>query len=156
MPANASQTKRLPVLVSSMCELLSAGRGLDCAEINRTLLDDHGIMLVIDTRALWRDERREQRRDLSQPIAWPLYPDRAGNIVYDERGTVYCCCPGTGEVRQMACRGFEQDRHAIGYRCPAAAHGLVCKGGLQCEMEALGRQTSCGRIVRVSLGLRLA
>ena len=51
----------------------------------------------------------------------------------------------------MAYWGFEKDRDTLRYRCPAAAYGLVCQGRAECERGALGRDSSFGRVVRVSL-----
>ena len=47
--------------------------------------------------------------------------------------------------------GFEGDRGTLRYRCPAEVYGLVCKGREMCERQALGLETSFGRVVRVSL-----
>jgi hypothetical protein len=99
----------------------AADKGYDSEENCRRLYDEHGIKPVIDIRRMWRD--KETRL---------LDPGCADNIVYDEVGTVYCLCPKTGEQRPMAYGGFEKDRVALKYICPARAYGLTCSGHPEC------------------------
>ncbi|MGH9340054.1 MAG: hypothetical protein ACRD1R_10810 [Acidobacteriota bacterium] len=102
-------------------EQLSADRGYDSGENNQKLWQDYGIKPVIDIRGLWKD--KETRL---------LHGEQADNIVYDEKGQVFCHCPKTGERREMAYCGFEADRESLKYRCPAAAYGLDCPGRSLC------------------------
>jgi hypothetical protein len=125
--------------VATRAKELSADRGYDSGDLNAELYDDFRIIPVIDTRRMWKDGEGTR----------PLFPDRVDTIVYDERGQVSCVCPRSGEVRHMTFCGFEKDRKALKYRCPAAALGLLCKGRLECEK---GRRIgSHGRVVRVPL-----
>lgn len=120
-------------------EHLSADRGYDSEEHNRTLLDDYGTKPVIDIRHMWKDPDSTR----------PLFPDRADNIVYDHDGTIFCVCPKTDQLHQMTYNGFEKDRGTLKYRCPAKALGLECKGQKLCGKSA----SKYGRIVRVRLSL---
>lgn len=129
--ASASDTKHLLPLVEDLKEKhpqihedidkAAADKGYDSEENCRRLYDEHGIKPVIDIRRMWRD--KETRL---------LDPGCADNIVYDEVGTVYCLCPQTGEQRPMAYGGFEKDRMALKYICPARAYGLTCSGHPEC------------------------
>jgi len=129
--ASASDTKHLLPLVEDLKEKhpqihgdidkAAADKGYDSEENCRRLYDEHGIKPVIDIRRMWRD--KETRL---------LDPGCADNIVYDEVGAVYCICPKTGEQRPMAYGGFEKDRGALKYICPARAYGLTCSGGPEC------------------------
>jgi len=129
--ASASDTKNLLPLVEEVKEkhpqihedidTAAADKGYDSEENCRRLYDEHGMKPVIDIRRMWRDKETKL-----------LDPGCADNIVYDEVGTVYCLCPKTGEQRPMAYGGFEKDRMALKYICPARAYGLTCSGGPEC------------------------
>ena len=161
MPASTSEITRLLPMVEHLkgrhpeivecCEILSADKGLDSGPVNKELWQEHGIKPIIDTRALWRDEKDEQGYDPSQEITRPLSPDVADNIVYTERGEVRCVCPVSGERTKMAFWGFEAGRDTLKYRCPAAAYGGDCPGRAACEQDALGTSSEFGRIVRAPL-----
>lgn len=56
------------------------------------------------------------------------------NLTYDYKGTVFCHCPTTGEIRSMSHNGFEKDRETLKYTCPARAYGIECKGAAKCPM----------------------
>jgi hypothetical protein len=129
--ASESDTKHLLPMVKEVkqhhpqiykdIKRLSADKGYDSEGNCRELYDEHGIKPVLDIRCMWRD--KETR----------LMDGRhADNIVYDERGTVYCLCPATLEQRPMAYGGFEKDRLALKYVCPVRAYGLRCQGSDQC------------------------
>ncbi len=129
--ASESDTKHLLPMVEEVkqnhpeiykdIKRLSADKGYDSEENCRDLYDEHGIKPVIDIRCMWRD--KETRL---------MDGGHADNIVYDERGTVYCLCPATLEQRAMAYGGFEKDRMALKYVCPIRAYGLTCQGSDQC------------------------
>lgn len=109
------------------CETLSADKGLDDTKLIEQLWDDGGIKPVIDIRDMWRDGEETKR------------VSHLSNVVYDYRGTVYCHCPRTGERREMAYGGFEKDRGALKYRCPAAHYGIECPGRKQCPVHGAVR-----------------
>lgn len=142
-----SQTPEL----GERCQTFSADRGLDSAETKALLWDDYSIRPLIDTRELWREEKQAPDYDPSRPITRPLYPLRADTIVYTERGSVHCICPGTGEQRDLAFQGFESDRGTLKYRCPAAAYGLECPGKTTCHQAGGVEPGEYGRIIRINL-----
>jgi hypothetical protein len=119
--------------LAERCRDFSADRGLDRAETKALLWDRYGIRPLIDTRERWREEKQHPDYDPSKPIARPLFPDRVDTVVHTEKGRVHCICPATGEQRDLAFQGFEADRHALKYRCPAAAYGLDCQGRERCH-----------------------
>jgi hypothetical protein len=129
--ASESDTKHLLPMVKEVkqnhpqiykgIKKLSADKGYDSEDNCRDLYDEHGIKPVIDIRCMWRDKETKL-----------MDGRQADNIVYDERGTVYCLCPATLEQRPMAYGGFEKDRMALKYVCPVRAYGLRCQGSDQC------------------------
>ncbi len=84
-----------------------------------------------------RDVLRNQWKDGEETKA--LVPDGIDNVVYDYQGTVYCHCPVSNERYEMAFCGFEKDRKALKYKCPAAAYAIECKGYAQCSQETKGK-----------------
>ena len=52
-------------------------------------------------------------------------------MTFNHKGTVFCHCLKTGEIREMAYNGFEKDRKTLKYMCPALAYGLECKGAAE-------------------------
>ncbi len=137
--------------IAQRCETFSADRGLDCTKTKRMLWDDYRIRPFIDTRQLWREEKQAPDYEPGKVITRPLYPDRADTIVYTEKGSVHCICPHSGELKDMAFQGFEADRNALKYRCPAAAYGLQCDGMSECHRRGGVQPGDYGRIVRVPL-----
>jgi hypothetical protein len=128
--------QRQPDLIRNAKDL-SADRGYDSADNNTWLWDECKIKPLIDIREMWREEKTKL-----------LDGRKADNVVYDEKGQVYCFCPRTGEQRGMAYQGFEKDRECLKYRCPAAAYGMTCEGRDKCGR---GRYSEYGRIVRIPL-----
>ena len=159
--ASTSEAKRLLPMVKKLtrrhpgigesAEVLMADRGLDAAEINQDLFDDFKIKPVIDTRALWREEKGEQGRKPEETITRSLESTRVDTIVYTERGELRCICPVSKKETKMAYWGFEPDRQTLKYRCPAAAYGVHCPGRRECELLASKTPGPYGRIVRVPL-----
>ena len=126
--------------VAERAEELSADKAYDSRKVHESLYEVHGIKAVIDIRRSWKNEKTR-----------PLVSDRVDSFVYDEKGQVYCVCPRSGDMREMAFEGFEKDRGTLKYRCPAAAYGCECAGRKECE--ALAQVGTWGRTVRVSLDL---
>jgi hypothetical protein len=137
--------------LAARCDDFSADRGLDSAETKALLWDAHRVRPLIDTRALWRDEKQAPDFDPAKPITRALDPKRADTIVHTEKGTVHCICPQTGELRDLAFQGFEADRNTLKYRCPAAAYGFDCPGRDQCHQCGGVNPREYGRIVRIKL-----
>ena len=137
--------------LAERCSDFSADRGLDGAELKRTLWDDYGIRPLIDTRGMWREEKAEPGHDPSGPILRSLYPERVDTVLHSEKGEVVCRCPKTGGERPMAFQGLEAGRGTLKYRCPAAAYDLDCKGRAACYKQAGCRAGAYGRVVRIDL-----
>ena len=114
-----------PELVQG-CDCVLGDRGLDDGELIKQLWDEYGIKPVIDIRNCW------QQPDGADTKVVP----GTTNVTYDYKGTVFCSCPLTGEVREMAYGGFEKDRGALKYRCPAQHYGVDCKGRGECPLAS--------------------
>jgi Transposase DDE domain len=142
MPLVKETKKRHKELVER-AQTLAADRGYDSKKNCAGLYDDYGIKPLIDIRDCWDEEGIE-----SEGSTRVLFEDRADQMVYDFRGTVYCQCPVTDERREMAYMGFESDRQTLKYRCPAAAYGLECKGRSICGGGKLGE---FGRVIRIPI-----
>jgi hypothetical protein len=56
------------------------------------------------------------------------------NAVYNYKGDIFCVCPKTGNMRNMAFGGFEKKRGCLKYRCPAVHYGIECKGKHLCDL----------------------
>jgi hypothetical protein len=109
--------------VLKKAQYLIADRGYDDGKLITVLWDDYLIKTVIDIRNIWRDgEKTRPLKDLD-------------HIVYDYRGTVYCCCPEQLKLKEMAYGGFEQQRQTLKYRCPAKHYGRQCKGEQNCPVK---------------------
>jgi len=113
--------------VLDVCGFFSADRGYDDTKLLTRLWDDHGIRPIIDITDYWKS--KEETR---------LFEGR-DNLVYDYRGTVYCCCPKELKLREMAYGGFEKKRGTLKYRCPAQHYGLECKGKKECSIKSSTR-----------------
>ena len=105
------------------CRFFLGDRGYDDEKLIKLLWDRHGIKPVTDIRNCWKD--RDKTR---------LFKDYE-NVTYDYRGNVYCYCPAEGSCRQMAYGGFEKDRQALKYRCPARHYNVECKGKQECGVS---------------------
>lgn len=160
-PASASESPILRRMINELfaespvlaerCEDFSADRGLDAGETKALLWDDYRIRPLIDTRQMWRAEKKEPGFDPSIPITRPLFPDRADTIIYSEQGQVQCRCPQSGEVRDMIFQGFESDRDTLKYRCPSAYVGSTCAGADICHTAGNVAPGDYGRIVRIKI-----
>ena len=137
--------------LAERCEDFCADRGLDGGPLRRRLWDVWRVRPLIDVREMWREEREMPDHDPSRPIRRPLAADGGGNLLHSEKGEVFCRCPATGEERPMAFQGFEADRGALKYRCPAAAYGFDCAGRERCLGDAGSKAGDYGRVVRVDL-----
>ena len=160
-PASHSEQVELRALIeqtfeqtpelAERCQDFSADRGLDCGETKALLWDDYRIRPLIDTRALWREEKQAPDYEPSQPITRPLDPERADTIVHTEKGSLHCVCPVTREQRDLAFQGFEANRNTLKYRCPAAAYDLDCVGQILCHQAGQVQPGDYGRIVRINI-----
>jgi hypothetical protein len=91
-----------------------------------------GIKPVIQNRSLWKDERERALPGGRYPL----------HLVHDEAVTVFCYdLVSNPPVRhRMACIGYEKDREALKYRCPALHEGWDCPSDARCNTgKAYGR-----------------
>jgi len=107
--------------ILNRCEYLMADRGYDDSKFITKLWKDHSIKPIIDIRNMWKDSDKTRLLD-----SWP-------NVCYDFKGSIYCYCPVEGTRRTMAYGGFEKNREALKYRCPAQHYGIKCKGQKSCQ-----------------------
>jgi hypothetical protein len=102
------------------CDQAAGDKAYDDTKLIDKLWGTWQIKPVIDIRNLWKDG--EQTKAV----------EGTGNVVYNYKGDVFCVCPSTGEQREMAYGGFEQDRESLKYRCPAKHYGYACAGAGTC------------------------
>lgn len=117
-------SERHPYILDD-CEHFIGDRGYDGDALSIRLWDDYRIKPVIDKRDNWKSE--ETRR-----------VERLSNVVYDQRATVYCY-PRKGERKRMAYGGFEKDRDALKYICPASHYGCDCPDRGSCPVKGSAR-----------------
>jgi hypothetical protein len=138
-PASGAEVPQAKVLVKRLkerhpalmhtCAVATADKGYDDGELISDLWDDEELRIkpVIAIRNCWQDGE-ETKLVTGQR-----------HVVYDYEGTVYCHCPASGERRPMAYGGFEADRQALKYRCPARQYGLACRGRERCRVNGAVR-----------------
>ena len=136
--------------LAQRCEYLSADKGLDSGPLKKKLWDIWRIRPIIDSRELWREEKKGQSYERGQKIMRPLGSVH-DNIFYTEKAEVLCRCPVSGTERRMAFCGFESKRCGLKFHCPAAAYGLHCRGWKKCHSDAGCETSGYGRVVRVPL-----
>jgi len=112
-----------PLLLES-ADYFMADRGYDDSKLHRRLWDTYGIKPVIAIRNLWK---KPEGQDATRGV------DSLNGVAYDFEGKVYCYSP-YGLRSKMAHAGFEKDRNAIKYRCPAEHYGQHCAGRSQCKI----------------------
>lgn len=113
------------------------------ADDNQThkLLNKSNIKPVIEVRSLWKEE----------PLRLLPGHDGNSNIVYDEKGTLFCYDRTSDPIvlHPMAYNGYEAHRGTLKYRCPArhedwrCPHDAVCNEGkeygrtvrVKCEID---------------------
>lgn len=131
-PVLAAAQTNLP---EGRIETLAYDKAADTNEVHE-LLSAAGIKPVIQNRSLWKEEPER------------MLPGHDGNsnVVYDEAGTVYCYDRVSEPMvrHKMAYIGYEPDREAIKYRCPARHEGWECPMSDLCNAGK-----SYGKTVRV-------
>jgi hypothetical protein len=88
------------------------------------LWDLYRIKAIVDIKNMWKDGEKTRL----------LKNEKIKNVTYDYKGTVFCHCPKTGEIRPMSYGGFEAKRKTLKYTCPALALGVECKGATECPL----------------------
>jgi hypothetical protein len=98
------------------CEYGLGDRGYDDSKLIKRLWNEYDIKPVIDIRNMWRDKETK-------------ILDGYWNVGHDYKGSVFCFSRESGELiqREMAFGGFEKDRNALKYLCPAKHYGFECK-----------------------------
>jgi len=119
----AAMNKTHPELIER-CEHAMFDKGYDSKEKICDLWHKYGIKPIIDIRNLWKDKEKTKQ----------LKTKKVENVTYDYKGTVFCHCPKTGEIRPMAFSGFEKERETLKYTCPALAYGIECRGASECPI----------------------
>ena len=138
--------------LAQCAQQFTADRGLDHKSTKTMLWDDYQIRPIIDLRKLWRAEKQDGDYDPGKTITRQLNGGQCvDNILYDETGTVYCQCPKSKERRQMYFQGFEKDRNALKYQCPATVGDFQCEGRRECHEQSGSRALNYGRTVRIKL-----
>jgi hypothetical protein len=145
----AGDNERVPALVEQAMANLPAGRietlAYDKAaddEKVHDFLHARGIKPLIQNRAMWREE--------SEKVLGGRYPL---NLAYDEAGTVFCYDTASDPpVRhRMSYVGYEADRGAVRYRCPARHEGWDCPSDGRCNSGkeyGLTARVPCARDLR--------
>lgn len=89
------------------------------------LLNRSGIKPLIEIRSLWKEE----------PLRLLPGHDGNSNIVYDEKGTLFCYDRTSNPIvlHQMAYNGYEEQRGTLKYRCPARHEGWTCPHDAVCN-----------------------
>ena len=89
------------------------------------LLNKSGIKPLIEMRSLWKEE----------PLRLLPGHDGNSNLVYDEKGTLYCYDRTSHPIvlHQMAYNGYEEQRGTLKYRCPARHEGWTCPHDAVCN-----------------------
>ena len=138
--------------LAQRAQQFTADRGLDHKPTKTMLWDDYQIRPIIDLRKLWGAKKQDGDYDPGKTITRQLNGGQCvDNILYDETGTVYCQCPKSKERRQMYFQGFEKDRNALKYRCPAVVGDFKCEGRRECHEQSGSRALNYGRTVRIKL-----
>jgi len=128
-------------------ETLAADKAYDDGADKAELYDEYGIAPLIDTRDLYHETSGKMK---------PLDPQRHDTIYYSGTGEVFCktdpfAQDDTKRFTRMNFMGFEQDRRALKFRCPAAAYGIECKNREACRSASTLHNSAWGRVVRVPL-----
>jgi len=145
MPLVEETRQRHPRLLER-AETLAADKAYDDGADKEALYEKHGIVPLIPPRNLWT--RGEAMRLLD--------PSHHDTIDYDARGHLHCKIdPFEPDVEKafapMQYMGFENERAAHKFRCPAAAYGIECKNRDACQCAPRVRDGNWGRVVRVPL-----
>jgi len=107
--------------VMRIARYLIGDKGYDDTELIETLKKEE-IKAVIAKRMMWRAQTEKEV---------PGYED----AYYDEAGNVYCYTKDKGVRRRMSPNGYEADRDAVRFKCPAKAYGLECAEQESCECK---------------------
>jgi hypothetical protein len=118
-------------------EIGTADKAYDSYENIRLFRETLDAEFLCPTRKLWNKTEYQTIGKDEKPILLKLLPDRqGGDLTYDQDGQVYCAfqkADGSWDWRPMAHKGFEADRQAQKYICPARACGMNCPSSANCS-----------------------
>jgi hypothetical protein len=130
--SKAGNNERVPALVQQAVANLPAGRmrtlaydkAADDEKVHQAL-HAADVKPLIQNRSLWQEE-------LERPLPSGRYPL---HLVHDEAGTVYCYnMAADPPVKQkMAYVGYDRERGAVKWRCPARHEGWDCPSDERCN-----------------------
>ena len=107
--------------VLETCSHFMGDRGYDDTELIE-ILKEQAVKAVIDKRVMWKAQTEKEV---------PGY----ANAYYDETGRVYCYTADKGNRRMMSLNGYEEERDAVRFKCPAQAYGRECAELGECECK---------------------
>jgi hypothetical protein len=111
------------------CQTFSADKGYDDTKTITTLYDDHAIHPIIDIRDSWQDGKSTRAVPGVSGVS-------GGRVQYDIKGHVECWSQRDGQRYSMAYGGYEKDRKAHKFRCPARHYGQSCGSLDRCSIGA--------------------
>lgn len=112
-----------PELIKT-CDHAMLDKGYDAKTVISDLWEKYRIKAIVDIRKMWKDGEKTRL----------INHKKIKNVTYDYKGTVFCHCPITGEMRRMSYTGFEKRRETLKYTCPVLTHGIACKGAKACPL----------------------
>jgi hypothetical protein len=107
--------------VLETCQHFMGDKGYDDTTLINWLKEE-GVKAVIDKRTLWKAQTEKEV---------PGYED----AYYNEAGNVYCYTKDKGHRQMMAPNGYETERDAVRFKCPAQAYGVKCAEMEECKCK---------------------
>lgn len=134
--------------VSPRTEEISADKAYDDKD-NHLAARAMNAQLLSPTRKMWREGDGKVTNPAGEKILLKLLPKTdVGNLAYDQDGQIYCAFDEAPDQpwswRPLVFKGYEADREAVKYICPAKANACTCPCAQDCSK---GLQTT----VRVKL-----
>lgn len=128
--------------LETRAETLSADKGYDDGADKLSLFLDHGILPIIPSRDLQGGDYR------------PLSPGTNDTVYISPTGEVCCRVDPANKDRDkqfaaMEHQGFEPDRLANRFHCPAASYGIECSNKHNCRSAV--KDQGSGRVVRTKI-----
>lgn len=156
VPANDNENPVCEALLSEFidsqwgvrAESFVADRGLDNDRLRRKC-HDNGMLAVIDTRSLWREQNLDPDQ-LKVPTR-ALDADVYDTMLRTECGDLYCRCPDSGTIRPMHYQGHERKRGTLKWVCPASVYEFDCAGRADCHRLGKVRAGAKSRVVRTKV-----
>jgi len=108
--------------VIQRCKYLTADRGYDDTDLIRWLQHSkQDIKPVIDKRTMWKIEEEKEVVGCQRRY-------------YNEHGEVFCYSFDKGERHLMVAIGYDEERKAQRFKCPALHYGVTCSELDTCEL----------------------